>query len=119
MSCLLQDGPEFITPDSVFIKQMQFEKAGCIVAQHSHVYAHTTLVASGSVRVWRGEEDELLGDFAAPSRIYIPAETKHKIMALEDKSLAYCIHNVAATGGDVLIHEKNELPDLNTLGENV
>jgi mannose-6-phosphate isomerase-like protein (cupin superfamily) len=115
MSCLDQNGPEFITIDDIFIKQMLLAEAGDTVEQHAHCYAHTTLVAAGSIRVWRG--GELMGDFAAPSRVFIPAKTKHTIMALEDKTLAYCIHNVSRSEGKVEIHEKAELPDRNTLGE--
>lgn len=108
MSCLVQDGEEFITVDDVFIKQMVLEKAGCEVAQHAHKYAHTTLVATGALRVWRG--DELIGDFEAPSRIYIPANAMHRMMALKDNTLGYCIHNVSRSEGTVEITAENKHP---------
>lgn len=106
MSCLVQDGQEFITADDVFIKQMVLDKAGCFVDQHAHAYDHTTMVATGAIRVWRGED--LIGDFEAPSRVFIPAKTMHKMMALKDNTIGYCIHNASRSAGVVELHEENK-----------
>lgn len=102
----LPDDVEWTTPDGIFIKGMIMAKKGTTVAQHSHTYAHTSLIVKGSVRVWA--EGELKGDFKAPYAIIIPAKTKHKFQALEDGTDVYCIHNVSKTG-DVKIHEENSL----------
>lgn len=93
------------TTDDVFIKQMYLAKAFTLVPQHSHEYAHTTLLARGKVRVW--QDGELLGDFEAPDTILIPAKTKHVFQSLENDTLLYCIHNVMRQG-KVEIHETHE-----------
>lgn len=43
---------EFSIQDGIFIKQMFMERAGIMVPQHSHSYAHSSMLAAGSVRVW-------------------------------------------------------------------
>ena len=73
--------------------------------QHAHVYAHTMMLACGRLRVWK--EGVLLGDFAAPTPIYVEAKAKHTLLSLEDNTLAYCIHNVSRTGG-VEIHAEHQ-----------
>lgn len=90
-------GTEHYTADGVAIKQMIVEDAGSLVPQHSHAYDHTTLIASGAFRIWA--DTRLLGDFVAPSHVFIKAQTFHKLLSLVPHSVAYCIHNVARTGG--------------------
>ena len=96
---------EHTLPDGIFVKQMYLRQAGTRVPQHAHVYAHTTLLAVGKMRVWK--EGQLMGDFAAPAPIYIEAKVKHTLMALEDHTLAYCIHNVSRSGR-VEIHAEHQ-----------
>lgn len=85
-------GIEMFTADDVFVKQLFVRKAGTIIPQHSHMYDHTTMLATGRVLVWA--DAELLGEFIAPTGIYIKANVKHKFHVLEDNTLLYCIHNV-------------------------
>lgn len=96
---------EHAAPDGVFIKQMYLRHSGTMVPQHAHVYAHTTMLAAGKLRVWK--EGEFIGDFVAPAPIYIDAKVKHTLMALEDHTLAYCIHNTSRTG-QVEIHAEHQ-----------
>lgn len=110
-SCLthIRDDVQWTTMDGVFIKGILLDKKGTIIAQHSHEYAHTSLVVRGSIRVWR--DGALLGDFPSPCPIFIEAKAKHKFQSLEDDTAVYCIHNVSATG-TVAIHEEHHLPGL-------
>lgn len=85
---------------------MHLKRAGTLIPQHAHIYPHTTMIAKGRLRVWK--EGTLLGDFEAPRPIYIEAGAKHTLLALEDDTLAYCIHNVARTGA-VEIHAEHQL----------
>ncbi len=94
------------TPDGVFIKQMLLKDAGTLVPQHAHVYAHTTMLARGKLRVWR--EAILLGDFEAPCSIFIEARVKHSLLSLEPDTVAYCIHNVSRTG-DVEVYAEHQV----------
>ena len=91
----LPDGIEIHTADDVFIKQMILPSAGFTVPQHSHDHDHTSMVAVGKVRLWKDEE--LMGDFTAPTGILIKAHCKHTFLSLEP-SIVYCIHNIARAG---------------------
>jgi len=87
---------EFSIEDGIFIKQMSMVSTGTFVPQHSHAYAHSSMLASGSVRVW--QNDELKGDFKAPIPINIPAGVKHTFMSLEPNTVVYCIHRIDRSG---------------------
>lgn len=93
--------------DGLFIKSMVLHRVGAIVPQHSHRSAHLSMLAVGSVRVWR--DDELLGDFKAPAGILIEASSKHRFLTLTDEVLIYCIH--ATTDPDDLVEEQNGLTE--------
>lgn len=82
---------QWVTVDGIFIKQMLIAKAGSFVPQHSHAYDHTSMLATGGVRLWAGEK--LIGEFLAPFPIEIKAGIKHRFETLEDNTLIYCIHN--------------------------
>jgi quercetin dioxygenase-like cupin family protein len=74
---------------NVFIKQMTFVKAGDTEQGHSHCFDHVTLLSVGRLRL------EALGtstDFTAPQHIFIRANVVHKLIALEDNTVAQCIH---------------------------
>lgn len=94
--------------DGLFIKQIYLHEAGSVVPQHSHRFAHTTLLAMGKIHAWAGEED--LGILVAPCPILIKAKVKHTFQALEDHTLLYCIHNIRDRDG-VEIHEEHQLPN--------
>lgn len=97
---------EFYSTDGVFVKTMHIKHANVLVPQHSHEYDHLSMLAKGSVRVWR--DGVILGDFTAPVGIEIKARTKHKFLSLEPDTLVLCIHNVSRTG-QVDIHAPHEL----------
>ncbi len=92
---------EWCMADDVFIKQMSMATANIIVKQHTHTFDHTSLVAVGSVRVWKN--GEYWQDVKAPMPIFIEKGTAHTFMSLEDNSIVYCIHN--AKDGHVQIEE--------------
>lgn len=68
---------------------MYFQKAGDANEGHVHNYDHITLLAYGSVRV---HVDGNTTEFKAPHMIYIKAGKSHYIEALEDGTVAYCVH---------------------------
>jgi quercetin dioxygenase-like cupin family protein len=74
---------------NLFSRQMHFKSAGDIEHGHTHPFDHLTLLASGSLRVTVNGKTT---DFKAPHMIYIKAEHNHKLVALEDDTVAYCIH---------------------------
>ena len=83
--------PAISCVSNVFIKQMTFVKAGDIEQGHAHLFDHVTLLASGSLRL------HALGtttDFKAPHHIFIKAGVVHELEALEDNTVAHCIHAI-------------------------
>ena len=74
---------------NLFSRQMHFKNAGDLEHGHTHKFDHLTLLAAGSLRVTvKGNTT----DFKAPHMIYIKAEHEHELVALEDNTVAYCIH---------------------------
>lgn len=74
---------------NLWLRQMYFEKAGDRNEGHVHNYDHMTLLAHGSVRVY---VDDKSTDFKAPHTIFITKGKSHYIEALEDGTVAYCVH---------------------------
>lgn len=74
---------------NLYSRQMHFLKAGDLERGHTHPFDHLTLLASGSLRVTVNDKAT---DFKAPHMIYIKAEHNHELVALEDGTVAYCIH---------------------------
>jgi quercetin dioxygenase-like cupin family protein len=68
---------------------MYFAKAGDANEGHVHNYDHMTLLAHGSVKVHVGED---VTEFKAPHMIFIKAGKSHFIEAIEDGTIAYCVH---------------------------
>jgi hypothetical protein len=101
---------EFHCVDGIFIKQMHLKNAGTYVPQHEHKYPHNSMLAAGSVRVWR--EKQWHGDFKAPTAILIDAGVKHTFLSLEPDTIVYCIHNTSRSNGQVEITAENSLEGL-------
>jgi quercetin dioxygenase-like cupin family protein len=80
----------------LFIKTAIVPKAGTVIAQHSHLTDHVTLLAVGTMRVWADEV--LLGDYTGPTGILIRAGTLHRFCTMTDGLVFACIHAVGADG---------------------
>lgn len=74
---------------NLWVRQMHFVKAGDQNEGHQHNYDHTTLLAKGSVEV---DVEGQKTVFKAPHMIYIVAGKSHYLTALEDDTIAYCVH---------------------------
>jgi quercetin dioxygenase-like cupin family protein len=74
---------------NLWTRQMYFAKAGDANEGHVHNYDHITLLAYGSVRV---HVEGNITDFKAPQMIYVQKGKSHFIEALEDGTVAYCVH---------------------------
>ena len=82
---------------NLYSRQMHFKKAGDTETGHTHPFDHLTLLASGSLQITvNGKTTQ----FKAPHMIYIKAEHMHELVALEDNTVAYCIH--ALRDGDAV-----------------
>jgi quercetin dioxygenase-like cupin family protein len=98
------EGIEF-RANNVFVKQMFIAKRDTLIPQHAHVYDHLSMLATGSVRVWK--DGVLDRDYDAPAGIFIAAGIKHTFQSLEDRTIIYCVHAVAGDG-DVEIAEEHQ-----------
>lgn len=76
---------------NIFARQMHFKNAGDVEQGHSHPYDHLSLLAKGSVRVEVAGETT---DFVAPQMIWVRADREHKLTALTDGTVVYCIHGL-------------------------
>ena len=74
---------------NLYSRMMHFKKQGDIEHGHTHPFDHLTLLASGSVEI---KVDGIKSIFTAPHMIYIHKDKEHELVALEDNTLAYCIH---------------------------
>lgn len=74
---------------NLFSKQMHFAKAGDVEIGHKHEFDHLTLLAHGTLKVTVNGESTT---FTAPHMIYIKKDIIHELTALEDNTIAYCIH---------------------------
>lgn len=91
MENMIDNGPEVMLGcvANLWSKMMHFQKAGDMEQGHSHLFDHLTLLANGSMAV---EVNGTTTEFKAPHMIYIRAGQVHQLTALEDNTLAYCIH---------------------------
>jgi hypothetical protein len=74
---------------NLFSRMMRFERAGDIEVGHTHQFDHLTLLAKGKLKV---TVNGRVSHFAAPHMIYIHKDHVHELEALEDETVAYCIH---------------------------
>lgn len=74
---------------NLFSRMMHFERKGDTEIGHTHQFDHLTLLASGSLMV---TVDGKKTQFDAPHMIYIHADKEHELVALQDNTVAYCIH---------------------------
>jgi len=93
---------------NLYSRMMHFEKAGDTEQGHEHQYDHLTLLASGKlqVRVNGGSTD-----FEAPHMIYIVKDKQHELVALEDNTVAYCIHALRDKDGSGDILDPSMIPN--------
>jgi hypothetical protein len=102
---------------NVYIRQMNFKKTGDKNSPHLHTHDHTTLLASGSVEC---SVNGTITIFNAPTMIYIVKDKLHFFTALEDNTVAYCVHAVRDDGGDIISPESVPAGvDIRTIGQSI
>lgn len=91
---------------NLWIRQMHFAKTGDVNEGHTHNFDHLTLVAKGSVKVTIEGVETV---FTAP-HVFITAQGKrHFIEALENDTVAYCVHalrNAEAKDAEILLPDQ-------------
>lgn len=74
---------------NLYSRMMHFKCAGDIEYGHTHQFDHLTLLANGSLKI---VVEGIATEFKAPHMIYIHKDKKHELVALENNTVAYCIH---------------------------
>jgi len=86
---------KILAVSNVYCRLMEFKQANDFEIGHYHHYDHGTLLAKGKIKVEMfDKEDNLLStkEFTAPSFLFIKKDNIHKLTALEDGTVATCIH---------------------------
>jgi len=96
---------------NVWVRQTWLPKVGDTSGGHTHYHDHVSLLVRGSVEITVGEEPPKT--FAAPTFIVIKKEHRHRIVALEDETLLYCVFALRDVDGEVIdIYNYENLPNL-------
>lgn len=74
---------------NLWVRMMHFAKAGDQNEGHVHNFDHITLLSKGSVEV---DVEGNKTTFTAPHLIYVAKGKRHFIKALEDDTIASCLH---------------------------
>lgn len=85
---------------NIWVRQNVLELAGESFDGHEHKFDHVTLLVSGKVSVQI--KDDPPKEFTAPTFIVIRKEQQHKITALEDKTIYYCVYALRNLDGEVM-----------------
>lgn len=94
-----------IAISNVYCRMMNFVNKGDVELGHYHTYDHGTLVSAGSLLVEMLEDDDTVLSskvFKAPSLIFVTKNKKHRLTALEDGTVAACIHAMRDIEGNIL-----------------
>lgn len=85
---------------NIWVRQNVLELAGESHDGHEHKFDHVTLLVSGKVSVQIGEAEPK--EFTAPTFIVIRKEHQHKITAMADGTVYYCVFALRDIDGEVM-----------------
>ena len=85
---------------NIWVRQNVLELVGEAYDGHEHKFDHVTLLVSGKVSVELAGSDAK--EFTAPTFIVIRKEHKHKITALVDGTVYYCVFALRDLNGEVM-----------------
>jgi hypothetical protein len=94
---------------NVWVRQNWLIKAGDTAGGHAHYHDHVSLLVKGSVEV--SVNNGPAKRFAAPTYIVIKKQNRHRIVALEDDTVFYCVFAMRDVDGEVVdICDERNLP---------
>lgn len=85
---------------NVWVSQHYMPEAGMEIDMHEHDHDHASLLVSGAVDV--NIEGQPVKRFIAPTFIVIRANMKHKIVAVEDNTIWYCVFALRDIDGNII-----------------
>lgn len=93
---------------NLFSRQMTFKLAGDVMEGHKHIWDHLTLLAYGKLSI---DVEGVITEFDAPHMIYIQKNKNHTLTALQDQTVAYCIHALRNPDGSGDILDPEMIPE--------
>jgi hypothetical protein len=99
---------KIIAISNVYCRSMHFKKKGDFEIGHCHTYDHGTLVSTGRLLVEMLRDDGSVisqKEFTGPSFVFISKLCMHRLTALEDNTVAVCIHAMRDIEGNILSPE--------------
>jgi hypothetical protein len=102
-----QERPEIkiMAVSNVYCRMMKFKQVGDYEMGHYHDYDHGTLLSKGSLRVEMfDQEGNPTGTkiFQAPTFMFIEKFKVHKLTALEEDTIAVCIHALRTIDEEII-----------------
>lgn len=94
-----------LSVSNVYCRSMHFKKTGDSEQGHCHTYDHGTLLSTGKLLVEMLRDDGSVisqKQFIGPSFIFISKLCMHRLTALEDNTVAVCIHAMRDIEGNLL-----------------
>ena len=85
---------------NIWVRQNELEKSGDSFDGHKHYFDHVTLLVKGKVQVQVEGHDPK--EFTAPTFIIIKKEHEHKLTALTDDVVYYCVFALRDNDGNVV-----------------
>jgi len=85
---------------NIWVRQNMLAKAGGGDDGHKHYFDHVTLLVKGDVQV--EVEGHPAKEFKSPTFIVIDKDHEHKITALTDDVLYYCVFALRGMDGEVM-----------------
>ena len=115
-----QERPEIkiMAVSNVYCRMMKFKQVGDYEMGHYHDYDHGTLLSKGSLQVEMfDQEGNPTGTkiFQAPTFMFIEKFKVHKLTALEEDTIAVCIHALRSIDEEIIdpdfLVEEKQLAD--------
>jgi hypothetical protein len=93
---------------NLWSRMMHFKNVGDTEIGHKHQFDHLTLLAKGSLKVTIEGKDTI---FKAPHMIFIQKDKFHELVAIEEDTVAYCIHALRNQDGSGDILDPAMIPE--------
>ena len=89
---------------NIFIRPNNLNKVGEFVDGHGHNFDHTTIIFKGAVEVRAKLPTGQIVErtFTAPAHFLVKAEVEHKITAVEDNTVFWCVYSHRTPQGDII-----------------
>jgi len=85
---------------NIWVRQNSIDKAGGFYPGHKHHFDHVTLLVQGKILIEvDGYEPK---EFVAPTFVVIKKDKQHKITALTDNVMYYCVFALRDDNGEVI-----------------